>query len=59
LSRMRIVTFKLDEETLEKLDELARSVGVPRSELIRKAIEDFLRKREPPKIPYKVIKLWS
>lgn len=35
---MRVVTFKLDERVLEQLDILAMRRGVPRSELIRKAI---------------------
>jgi len=39
---MRIVTFKLDEEVLEKLDRYARRTGKSRSEVIRLAIERLL-----------------
>ncbi|MGC8975865.1 MAG: ribbon-helix-helix protein, CopG family, partial [Thermoprotei archaeon] len=35
---MRIVTFKLDEITLRKLDELASKLGISRSEIIRLAL---------------------
>ena len=40
---MRVVTFKVDEDLLEKLDSFARLKGVTRSEIIRKAIELYLR----------------
>jgi metal-responsive CopG/Arc/MetJ family transcriptional regulator len=39
---LRIVTFKVDPPTLEALDKLATSLGVSRSDLIRKAIEMLL-----------------
>jgi predicted transcriptional regulator len=40
---MRIVTFRVDEEFLEKLDDFARLKGKTRSEIIRKAIELYLK----------------
>jgi len=40
---VKVVTFKVDEELLERLDEYARLKGVTRSEVIRKAIELYLR----------------
>ncbi len=40
---MKVVTFKVDEELLERLDEYARMKGVTRSEIIRRAIELYLR----------------
>ncbi len=40
---MRVVTFKIDEELLERLDSFARLKGVTRSEVIRKAIELYLK----------------
>ncbi len=39
---MRVVTFKLNEEVVEKLDELAKRLGMSRSELIRAAITFIL-----------------
>ena len=40
---MRVVTFKVEEDLLEKVDGLARLKGVTRSEVIRKALELYLR----------------
>jgi len=40
---MRVITFKVDEELLERLDYYARLKGVTRSEVIRKAIELYLK----------------
>ncbi|WP_257640415.1 ribbon-helix-helix domain-containing protein [Pyrodictium delaneyi] len=40
---VRVVTFKVDEDFLEKLDSFARLKGVTRSEVIRKALELYLR----------------
>ena len=40
---MRVVTFKIEEDLLEKVDGLARLKGVTRSEVIRKALELYLR----------------
>ncbi len=39
---MRVVTFKIDEELLEKIDMLARAQKKSRSEIIRKALERYL-----------------
>ena len=40
---MRVITFKAEEPLVERLDSLARVKGVTRSELIRKALELYLR----------------
>jgi len=52
---VRVITFKLDEETLERLDILAMKRRVPRSALIREAIIKLLRNefREPSR-PFKI-----
>lgn len=39
---MKIVTFKIDESLLDKIDRLALQLGVPRSEIIREALISFL-----------------
>ena len=39
---MRVVSFKVDEELLEALEEAARRKRVPKSELIRRAIKQYL-----------------
>ncbi len=40
---MRVITFKLDEETVEELNRVAEMLGVSRSEVIRVAILRFIR----------------
>ncbi|MCX8184331.1 MAG: ribbon-helix-helix protein, CopG family [Sulfolobales archaeon] len=42
---MRIVTFKLDEETLLKLNRVADELGISRSEVIRAAISSYINKK--------------
>ena len=44
---MRVVTFKLEEDVLEKLDRYARRTGRSRSEIIRQALERLLSSEEP------------
>ena len=39
---MKIVTFKIDEDTLEKVDFYCFRRGIPRSEFIRQAIKEKL-----------------
>ncbi len=43
---MRIITFKIDDELLERLDLVAQRIGATRSELIRKAIIMYITKLE-------------
>ena len=40
--RMKVVTFKIEEDLLARVDEYATSRGETRSEVIRKALEMFL-----------------
>lgn len=42
---MKVVTFKLEEGLLYLLDELAEKQGKARSEIIREAILQYLRKQ--------------
>ncbi len=57
---MRVVTFKVDEDLLERLDSFARLRGVTRSEVIRKAIELYLRLEERKQtIQPKIVRLYS
>ncbi len=43
---MRIITFKIDEELLERVDLFAQSMNSNRSEIIRKALIMYLSKME-------------
>ena len=42
---MKVVTFKIDNDTLEMLDKYARRVGKSRSQIIREAVRDFISKK--------------
>lgn len=47
---MRVVTFKIDEELLQKLDSYAINRRLSRSDVIREAIEQFLKAVEEEKL---------
>ena len=54
---MKVVTFKVSDELLKEVDEIAKRERVTRSEIIRKALELYVRlwkKRELPKEPKRV-----
>ena len=57
---MRVVSFKITEDLLEMLEEYARKKGMSKSEVIRRALEAYIR--EKPQIkPYigKRIKVYA
>ena len=57
---MRVITFKIEEDMLEKLDSFAKLKGVTRSEVIRKAIELYLRLEDYKVQPQpKIVRLLS
>lgn len=57
---MRVVTFKIDEDLLERLDLYARLKGITRSEAIRRAIELLLEREEPElSVKPKIIRILS
>ena len=59
---MKVVTFKIDEDTLEELETYARLKGMTRSEAIRQAIKYWLsamRKDYEKRIEPKIIKILS
>ena len=43
MGSLRVVTFKIDETLLEELDRYAARVGLARSDVIRKAIIEYIR----------------
>ncbi|MEM0020897.1 MAG: ribbon-helix-helix domain-containing protein [Fervidicoccaceae archaeon] len=43
---LKIITFKIDEELLERIDLLAQETGTNRSDIIRKAILLYVNKME-------------
>ena len=46
---MRVVTFKADDDLLRIIEEYAREAGLPKSEVIRRAVRFFIleRRRRP------------
>lgn len=46
---MRVITFKLDEETIVRLNRMADELGVTRSEIIRAAISSYIRRKSDEK----------
>jgi len=46
MSELVITTFKISKQQLERLDELASKLKVTRSELIRRAISEYLEKHK-------------
>ena len=54
---MRVVTFKIDEELLQKLDVYALNMRLSRSDVIREAIEFYLKIVEEKRLAeaYKII----
>ena len=42
----RIITFKIPEELLERVDKYAKYKHVSRSQLIREALERFIEEQE-------------
>jgi predicted DNA-binding protein len=45
------VSFRLSRELSRSLTKLARERGVPKSQLVREAIESYLASAEPPASP--------
>lgn len=43
---MRVITIKIDEDLLERIDLNAQKYGISRSELIRRAVIRYLSKLE-------------
>jgi len=53
---MRVVTFKLEEALLEKVDILAKRMARSRSEIIRQAIIEYIERNKALLYLYPIIK---
>jgi len=42
---LKVVSFKIDNDTLEMIDKYAKRVGKSRSQIIREAVRDFISKK--------------
>ncbi len=43
---MRVVSFKIEEELLDMLEEIARKKRVTKSEIIRRALRQYIMKQD-------------
>ncbi|MFP3081009.1 MAG: ribbon-helix-helix protein, CopG family, partial [Acidilobus sp.] len=39
---MRVLSFKLEDDLLELLEEYSRKRGIPKSEVIRRALKQYI-----------------
>lgn len=44
MSKLVVVTFRIDIETLEELEKIANELGFDRSDVIRLAIRELIRR---------------
>lgn len=52
--RLRVVTFKVEPHFLLKVDIVAAREGMARSELIRRALEEYIKSRLPEEADHRV-----
>ncbi len=43
---MRVVSFKIEDDLLAMLEEYARKRNMPKSEIIRRALKQYMSKQE-------------
>ncbi len=60
---LRVITFKLEETILEKIDKLAKRRRVPRSTIIREALREYIQRnmytdKRKWKPTIETIKIW-
>jgi len=60
MSRLKVISFKVDEDLLEQLEAVARQKNMSKSEIIRAAIRRYLY-NENPRRPFvtKRIKIYG
>lgn len=51
---VRVVSFKIPVDLLERLNAFARKCGVTRTDVIKAAIVELLKTNPPPKISIRV-----
>ncbi len=56
---MRVVSFKVEEELLMLLEEYARKRGMPKSEVIRRALRRFLEQSDLKPITTPRLRVYS
>ncbi|MCE4609696.1 MAG: ribbon-helix-helix protein, CopG family [Desulfurococcales archaeon] len=56
---MRVVSFKVDEELLEVLEEYARRKNITKSEIIRRALRNYIMNTNDKPFITRRIKIYS
>lgn len=55
--KKKVVTVKVDEVMFEELERYAKLVGVSRSELVRRAIDHYIRTHLRPHFEHRSVKV--
>lgn len=58
-TRMVVTSFKAPKCLIDLLDAIAKEKGVTRSELIRQAIAEIVKRNMMKPAPFKVVRIWS
>ncbi|MEB3773607.1 MAG: ribbon-helix-helix protein, CopG family [Desulfurococcales archaeon] len=56
---MRVVSFKIEEELLDMLEEYARRRNITKSEIIRRALKQYIMSHEDKPFITKRIKIYT
>ena len=56
---MKVVSFKLPEEDAEYLEYLSKKTGIPKSEIIRKALQNYINGQKDKPFITKRIKIYT
>lgn len=56
---MRVVSFKIEEDLLAMLEEYARKRNITKSEIIRRALKQYMAKQEDKPFITKRMKIYT
>jgi metal-responsive CopG/Arc/MetJ family transcriptional regulator len=59
VSRMRVLSFKVEDDLLELLEDYARRRNIPKSEVIRRALRQYINSDKDRPYVGKYIKIYS
>jgi len=56
---MKVVSFKLSEEDADYLEYLSKKTGIPKSEIIRKALQNYFNAQKDKPFVTKRLKIYT
>ncbi|AMD31285.1 ribbon-helix-helix protein, CopG family [Acidilobus sp. 7A] len=56
---MRVLSFKLEDDLLELLEEYSRKRGIPKSEVIRRALKQYINAERDRPYVGKYVKIYT